>query len=136
MEVAMSLTLVSPDSPVSEPVGPQAFACTLGGGGVGPARVYVAGELDIATCPRFERVLRRAERRANLVVVDLRKLTFMDSSGVHAITRATSRARGAGRQLTLLHCSPQVRRLFTLTGVGDVAETVDLEPFDPPANAA
>ena len=40
--------------------------------------------------------------QAQLVVLDLRELAFMDSSGVHAIVNASIRARQVGRRLVLL----------------------------------
>jgi anti-anti-sigma factor len=42
----------------------------------------------------LERVLRRAaELRAQLVLLDLRDLTFMDSFGLHVIAGASDRAQ-------------------------------------------
>ena len=50
---------------------------------------------------RLERTLSRSQAR--LVVLDLRELTFIDSSGVHAIVSAGIRARKGGRRLVLVH---------------------------------
>ncbi|MDQ6776924.1 MAG: STAS domain-containing protein, partial [Actinomycetota bacterium] len=72
-----------------------------------------------------------AERRA-MVVLDLRKLTFMDSAGVHVIVNASVRARQAGCRLVLVRGPAQVDRIFTLTGAADVLEIGDLDSVEAP----
>ena len=115
------------------PVAPPAtgFVCRLSGRGVGVASVYVAAELDIASAPELERVLRRAELRAPLVVLDLRDLTFMDSRGLHVILCASNRARSAGRRLVLLRGPSQVQRLLTVSGAADRLEIFNLAESEP-----
>ena len=109
----------------------SAFICTRRGPGRDAAWVRVEGELDIATAPRLERTLRRAERRARLVVLDLRELTFIDCSGVYRIADAAIRARRACRRLILVRGPSQVDRLLVLTGVSDFIEIRDLNPGEP-----
>jgi anti-sigma B factor antagonist len=110
---------------------PGMFVCTLSEGGLGAARVHVAGELDIATAPMLERTLRSAELRARLVVLDLRELTFVDSCGVRVIVYASLRARRAGRRLVLVRGPAQVQRLLELSGALEAVEIVDLAPGEP-----
>jgi anti-sigma B factor antagonist len=64
--------------------------------------VAVTGELDIATVPRLDRALRRAEVDAALVVLDLRELEFPDSSGAHLLLAADRRIRRAGGRLVVV----------------------------------
>jgi anti-sigma B factor antagonist len=99
--------------------------CASTQGGLDAGWVHVAGELDIATAPQLARMLRESLSRAQLVVLDLRELSFMDCSGVHAIVDASSWARRAGRQLVVLRGPAHVDRLFALTGNAD---TVEREP--------
>ena len=84
--------------------------------------VHVAGELDIATTPELERALRESYPRGRLVVLDLRELEFIDSSGVHAIVNASLCARQTGRRLVVLSGPPNVDRMFALTGTADGVE--------------
>lgn len=117
-----------------------AFVCSWTNDGLDAAWVHVAGELDIATTPQLERTLREDQLQARLVVLDLRELAFMDSSGVHAIVSASIRARRCGRRLVLLRGPTNVDRvnvdrLFTLTGSPDDVEIVDLDPVEPPVQA-
>jgi len=106
------------------------FVCSSTGGGLDAAWVHVAGALDIATSPRLDHELR--ETPARLVVLDLRDLAFMDCSGVHTIIEATDSARRDGRRLILLRGSPNVDRVFALTGTDDDVEIGDLDLLMPP----
>ena len=111
------------------------FHCSIVNGGVDAAWVHVAGELDIATAPQLDRTLRAARLQARLVVLDLRELTFMDCSGVHAIVDASTRARNVGRRLVLLRGAPNVDRVFALTGSSDQVDICDLDLGEPPDEA-
>jgi anti-anti-sigma factor len=106
------------------------FVCSSTGGGLDAAWVHVAGALDIATSPQLEQALR--DTPARLVVLDLRELGFMDCAGVHAILEASASARRDGRRLILLRGTPNVDRIFALTGSDDDVEIGDLDLLDPP----
>lgn len=68
-----------------------------------------------------------------MVVLDLRELTFMDSSGVHAVVDANLRARKAGRRLVVMHVAPQVRGMFAQAGSSGDVEIADLHLVEPRA---
>jgi anti-anti-sigma factor len=93
--------------------------------------VRVAGALDSATAPRLHRTLRERRLRAQLIVLDLRELTFLDWSGVHAVVDASIRARSAGRRLVLMHGAPQVKRMFAQTWSSEHVEVADLHLVEP-----
>jgi anti-sigma B factor antagonist len=111
------------------------FRCQLSDDGSAVACIYLAAELDIASAPRLDRVLRQAELQARLVVLDLRDLTFMDSFGLRLIAASNHRARRMGRRLVLLRGPSQVQRLLTVTGVGKSLEVAELSDFEPAAQA-
>ncbi len=111
------------------------FGCTLRVGGRDAAWIRVAGELDIATAWQLERALREAEIRARRVVLDLRELTFMDTSGVHVIVDAGNRARQSGRRLVLVRGPSHVDCLFALTHTSDAVEIIDLDYVEPSVQA-
>jgi anti-sigma B factor antagonist len=112
-----------------------AFVCSWSCGGLDAGWVHVAGALDIASAPELERTLLEPELQTHLVVLDLRGLAFMDSSGVHAIVDASIRARDAGRRLVLVHGSADVNRVFTLTGSSDKIEIGDIALVAQPVQA-
>jgi anti-anti-sigma factor len=112
-----------------------AFACSWSCDGLDAGWVHVAGALDIASAPELERTLLEPELQTHLVVVDMRDLVFMDSSGVHVIVDASIRARNAGHRLVLVHGSADVNRVFTLTGSSDKVEIGDLALVAQPVHA-
>jgi anti-anti-sigma factor len=125
--------LVLPDSFAGRADGPPAFVCSWSDCGLDATWVHVAGELDIATTPRLERTLGQAQLQARLVVLDLRELVFMASTGVHAIAGAGIRARRVARRLVVLRGPPTVHRIVTLSGSVGGIEIHDLDPLEPPA---
>jgi len=130
----MSLELAFPASDAARGHAlPPPFACSCTNGGMDAARVYVGGELDIATTPQLERTL--SQSQARLVVLDLRELAFIDSSGLHAIIDAGIRARRAGRRLVLVRVPANVDRMLTVTGSSHQLEIGDVDPVAPPVHA-
>jgi anti-anti-sigma factor len=114
---------------------PPAFGCTATHGGLDAAWVHVAGELDIATAPELALTLHESQQLAQLTVLDLRELTFIDCAGVHTIVNASLRARKAGRRLVLVRGRPAIYRIFTLTGSTDDVDIADPDPVQPPVEA-
>lgn len=82
------------------------------------AVITLTGELDIASSESLEHEL-AAAREAPLVVVDLRGLTFIDSTGLGVLVRAHQQAKEQGRRLALVRGEGQVERLLSLTGLAD-----------------
>lgn len=80
--------------------------------------IAVSGELDLASSATFEEELGRVvDSTGELIVVDLRELEFMDSTGLSALVKAHQRAEQAGKRLGVVRGSQQVQRLLSLTGV-------------------
>ncbi len=84
-------------------------------------RVVVAlhGELDIATAPQVDADVAEA-REANpgsTVVLDLRGITFIDSSGLRVLLRIREAAEAEGFGFTLIDGNGPVRRLLALTNL-------------------
>ncbi len=90
------------------------------------AVVAVSGELDLRTSPQLEERLTRAfDDGAELVILDLRQIEFMDSTGLRVLLIAHQRAHETGRQFALVRGVDQVERVLTLTGVRDLLTVVD-----------
>ena len=100
------------------------------------AWVHVAGELDLATSPELDEVLQGAQDSARLVVLDLRALTFIDSSAVHVILHAACRRRQTGGELLLVRGPSQVDLVFTLTGASDKVSIFDVDAAELGSSAA
>src|ERR1041385_8567280 len=83
-------------------------------------RVVLAGELDIGSAPEVEEVLRKVESDGvSTLTIDLRGLTFMDSTGLRMLVAAHKRAQDAARVLRIIRGPAPVQRILDLTGLGD-----------------
>jgi anti-sigma B factor antagonist len=92
----------------------------------GFVHVALVGELDLSTVAKVQETLRRVEEGAPpTMVVDLSKLTFLDSTGLRCIVTADERARDAGRRLVVVRGPDAVQRVFTITRLEDRLEIVD-----------
>jgi anti-sigma B factor antagonist len=93
------------------------FSCHLHiADGVG--RLRLAGELDMATAPKLERTLADAlDAGCKRILVDLRELAFMDSTGLVVLARWDLGARLDGYDLALIPGPAQIQRLFTISGL-------------------
>jgi anti-anti-sigma factor len=86
----------------------------------GTVRVVIRGELDMETGPRAEEELRRAEDdRPPVLVLDLREVSFFDSTGLQLVLDADVRAREEGRTFVVLPGEGEARRVLELAEVTD-----------------
>jgi anti-anti-sigma factor len=86
------------------------------------AVIALAGELDMAGASALEREL--GALTAGTIIVDLRGLEFMDSSGLRAIVTSAQRAQDAGRRFVLIPGAAQVMRVFDITRMRERLEFV------------
>jgi anti-anti-sigma factor len=102
-------------------------------------RIVLTGELDISTAPRVEEELRRVEEgRPAVILLDLRELEFMDSTGLRVIVSADGRAREDDRALRLVRGPEAVQRIFRVTRLDERLEIGDdpdalIERAQPPS---
>ena len=89
-------------------------------------RLALTGELDIAGAARVEQELARIEQEApGTIVLDLRELAFMDSTGLRVIVAADGRAREQARRLVIVRGSETVQRIIAMTRLDERLEIVD-----------
>jgi len=80
--------------------------------------LHVRGEIDIATAPQFRRELEHhLSHVPSDLRIDLSGVSFMDSSGVHALLVAVRTGHLIGARVALTGTSPQVDRLLAVVGV-------------------
>jgi anti-anti-sigma factor len=91
------------------------------------AIVSPTGELDISGATVLETELERLTEDPELaaVVLDMRGLEFMDSSGLRLVVLADMRAREAGRRFSLVRGDETVHRVFEITRMSDRLDFVD-----------
>ena len=92
----------------------------------GTVRLALTGEFDIASAPRVEEEIGRIEAAGpGLIVLDLRGLEFMDSTGLRTVVGADARAREQGRRVAIVPGPKSVHRIFEVTGLIDRLEFVE-----------
>lgn len=80
-------------------------------------RVCPFGEVDIDTVGRIREQLENATTlEAKHVVLDLRGVTFLDSTGLHLVLEADAASRAQQWEFGLIGGPPDVQRIFDLTG--------------------
>lgn len=88
----------------------------------GNAVLSVAGELDIATAPelrdRLEEVIDRVAQ--GTVVVDLLKVTFIDSTALGVLISGLKRSQSAGGVFRIVVAESRILRIFEITGLTDL----------------
>jgi anti-anti-sigma factor len=92
-------------------------------------RVVLSGELDLASTEELEGELKQLESaEPPLLVLDLRELEFMDSTGLRTVIAADARARDRGGRLVVVRARDEVDRVFRLTRMDQHLELVDEPP--------
>jgi len=116
----------------------MARSVEIGGGSAAPRfelRDYVhrgrhtlvlSGELDIEYAAELEATITRVcVGGMPALVIDLSRLTFMDSTGVRAVAAAHRRCQQQGCEFLIVPGSDAVQRVFEISGLLDVL------PFKP-----
>ncbi|MGH2913406.1 MAG: STAS domain-containing protein [Solirubrobacteraceae bacterium] len=94
-------------------------------------RIALRGELDLATVGQLERKLTElVEVGFAKLVIDLRGVDFVDSTGLHALLTVNAAALRDGWTLSIIPGPPAVQRLFEITS------TLDRLPFTAPNGGA
>jgi anti-anti-sigma factor len=89
-------------------------------------RLALSGELDISSAPMLEEALDRIEADSPaLLLIDLRSLEFMDSTGLRTVVGADQRARDDGRRVAIVRGPESVHRVFNVTRLDERLEIVD-----------
>ena len=92
----------------------------------GFVHLTLRGELDLSTVGKVQEELRRVEASAPaLLVLDLSKLTFLDSTGLRCLVTADERARDEGRRVVIVRGPDPVQRVFSITRLEERLEMVD-----------
>ncbi|WP_280768305.1 anti-sigma F factor antagonist [Salipaludibacillus daqingensis] len=81
--------------------------------------VRLVGELDHHTAIKLRERVDEAlsEQHLTHVLLNLEKLTFMDSSGLGVVLGRYKKVHSIGGELVICSLSPQVKRLFELSGL-------------------
>ncbi len=88
--------------------------------------VRVCGEIDMHTSPLLRRKLQDTLELARpRLILDLREVSYIDSSGVGTIVEIKRRADRNGSTTVLVGLQPRVRNLFEITRLSSFFRIVD-----------
>lgn len=86
----------------------------------------LSGQLDLVSSAALKRSMDElVSSDAELIVVDLRGVEFMDSTALHLLLEARLQAHESGRRFALIRGPEQVQRVFDLTGMTGTLTIVD-----------
>ena len=90
------------------------------------ARLTPVGELDLATAPQLEQEVRSVlARSVREIVIDLSRLTFIDSSALRLFIVLNDRCASEGWTLSLIRPTGKVRSVFEITGAEENLPFID-----------
>ncbi len=93
------------------------------------ASVQPLGELDLDSVHRVEAALEALQEEGCAeIVLDLRGLTFMDSTGLRLVIRWDAAARDGGFRFAIVPGDDVVQRVFRLTGMDGELKLADPPP--------
>ena len=92
----------------------------------GRMQIAPCGELDIVTAPQLEDAVGKATSEpVSELVLDLREVTFMDSTGLRALASARTQAEEAGTALSIWRGPRQIERVLEISGLGPLLPLMD-----------
>ncbi len=101
------------------------FDVEIADGALGPV-ISLSGEIDMAAVDAVEQRIRaRVDGGESTMVLDLRRVEFMDSSGLRLVLRLDHEVRERGDRFVVVRGGRRVARVMELSGVDRQLETVD-----------
>jgi anti-sigma B factor antagonist len=85
------------------------------------AVVVLEGEVDIYSAPQFkEALLGGIDEGARSIVVDLSKVSFIDSTALGVLVSGAKRVRPYSGSVDIVCCDENIARIFEITGLDRV----------------
>jgi anti-sigma B factor antagonist len=94
----------------------------------GGVRLALHGEMDLATVPGLQERLEGLRAARTPVVIDLREVTFIDSTGIRCLLLAGTDASRDGWQVEVIQGPKQVRETLEVAGIVQRLPFVDAPP--------
>jgi anti-anti-sigma factor len=83
----------------------------------------LCGELDMATVPIFQDAVDRSQ--AGKIVIDLRPLAFIDSTGIRALIEVFNAGRDGHVSVSFVRGQDHIQRTLGIAGVDQILAWVD-----------
>ena len=83
--------------------------------------IEVGGEIDVYTAPRLrEAIVAAVDAGHTRLVIDVRKVDFLDSTGLGVLVGALKRVRADGGSLDIVCTQERILKIFEITGLDKV----------------
>jgi anti-sigma B factor antagonist len=83
--------------------------------------IEVGGEIDVYTAPRLrEAIVAAVEAGHSRLIIDVRKVDFLDSTGLGVLVGALKRVRADGGSLDIVCTQERILKIFQITGLDKV----------------
>ncbi|PIU68990.1 MAG: anti-sigma B factor antagonist [Armatimonadetes bacterium CG07_land_8_20_14_0_80_40_9] len=83
-----------------------------------PPFINLEGEIDVYTSPKLkEKILELIDGGEVSFVVNLERVTYIDSTGLGVLIGALKRTREKRGSLYLIYSNPRLKRIFEITGL-------------------
>jgi anti-sigma B factor antagonist len=93
------------------------------------ALVHIAGEVDLYSSPALRKeILNLTKKKIPIILIDLKKVNYMDSSGVATLIEGLQLSNKFDGRFALVGLNPNVREVFELTRLDkifDIYKDVD-----------
>lgn len=84
---------------------------------------FLEGDLDINTVREFQdEVLKQYKDKDKDIVFDLKKLDYIDSTGLGAIITVFKEVKEKGRKLSIINAKKNIKKLFYITELDSLFE--------------
>jgi anti-sigma B factor antagonist len=91
--------------------------------GIEGVTVRLAGEFDMASADDVTDAIAEAKKGAGKVVVDLSEVSFLDSTGLQVLLRASSQDKRNGRRLSFVPSKHDaVKQIVSISGVTELLQ--------------
>ena len=89
----------------------------------------ISGDIDLATSPQLRKALLRELRELRMprVVLNLKAVHYIDSSGVASLVEALKASRDSGSRLILFGLNSAIREVLQLSKLVKIFEITDTE---------
>lgn len=81
----------------------------------------LSGEVDVLSAPKLkETIIEHITNKAQLIIVDLTEVEYLDSTGLGTLIGSLKRTREAKTRLSIVGMNARLRRLFDITGIDKI----------------
>ncbi len=89
--------------------------------------VKISGELDHATAPKLAKELDGYLKKYDIseLRLDMKNLTFMDSSGLGVLMGRYKRMKSKGGKVSVCHLHKNIEKILQLSGMFQILEKAD-----------